>query len=261
METPVEVLPPVNPIVARSVLLEVDSLINWQKNASAKAEKAGMRLARLVASVAENQYWIAVGMRSEKEYIEKTFPQSESQYYILKRVGGTLAQYPAEVLEEIGMSKCQDLVRIHNHCGIIGANWFLWAKSDKRDQFRIRVRAYIAKSLPPPKSEEDKLVGFKVWQSAVPVVNRAMEIAALESGSDSKSNNFVLICADFLAGHNDDGPRVKSGNLALKVIRESILSLKDACREDATILERLIGVFRTSIEELKDGNDSEAGQD
>lgn len=261
METPVEVLPPVNPVVARGVLIEIDSLIEWQKSAVSKAEKAGIRLARLIASAAENQYWTTRGINSEKEYIQKTFPHSESQYYILKRVGGTLRMYPAAVLEEIGVSKCQDLVRIHNHCGDIGANWFIWAKTESRDAFRKRVRTYLCKALPAPKKDDDQFVGFKVWSSAVPVVNNALAVAANESGSESKSNNFILICAEFLAGHNEDGDRITNGNMALGVIKSAIMSMKKLIKTDPVLLERLIGVIRSSLENIKEDDGSHQNQE
>lgn len=252
-ETAVEVLPPVNPVIARGVLIEVDDLLDWQKSAVTKAEKAGIRLARLVADVAANQYWIARGMISEKEYIEKTFPQSESQYYILKRIGTSLRLYPAQILEEIGVSKCQDLVRIQNHCGQIGANWFIWAKTEKRDDFRKRVRAYVGKALPAPREEEDRFITYKIWPEAAEVVTRAQELAALESGSDNKSHNYILREAEFCAGHNEEGSRINSGNLALKIIRCCILSLKRFHETDPTLLDRLIGVIRSAIEDLKEG--------
>jgi hypothetical protein len=247
----VEVLPPVHPVIARGALVEIDNLLDWQKNATVKAEKAGIRLSRLIADVALNQYWSARGIMSEKEYIAKTFPQSESQYYILKRIGSTLRVYPAEILEEIGVSKCQDLVRIHNHSGQIGANWFIWAKTESRDVFRKRVRVYLGKALPAPKENEDHFVTYKIWADAVPVVTRAQELSEMESGSDSKSHNYILREAEFCAGHNECESRINTPTLAFKIIRCAILSLKKLIENDTTIIERLIGVIRHSIEELR----------
>jgi hypothetical protein len=254
----VEIIPPINPVIATGVLSEIDSLIEWQRSAVNKAEKAGIRLARLIADVAANKYWETRGISTEKEYIKSRFPQSESQYYILKRIGSSLRMYPAVLLEEIGISKCQDLVRIQNHCGQIGANWFIWAKKERRDDFRKRVQIYVGKCLPAPKEEEGQFVTYRIWTDAVPVISRAQELSSLESGSENKSHNYILREAEFCAGHNEEGSRINSGTLALQIIKCAILSLRKFIKSDPSIIDRLIGVIRSAIEELKgDSNDSD----
>ncbi len=55
--------------------------------------------------------------------------------------------------------------------------------------------------------EPSALVYFKVYKSQIPVIEQAIETAALMLGSD-KSRGYCLemICADFLAGaHLDNG--------------------------------------------------------
>jgi hypothetical protein len=56
---------------------------------------------------------------------------------------------------------------------------------------------------------EDKepweIVYFKLYKSQIPVIDRALETAALMLGSDkSRSYCLEMICADFLAGANLD---------------------------------------------------------
>ena len=55
-------------------------------------------------------------------------------------------------------------------------------------------------------SERSELIHFKVYISQVPVIEQAIEAAALMLGSD-KSRGYCLemICADFLAGAHMDG--------------------------------------------------------
>jgi hypothetical protein len=254
METPVEVLPPVNPVVAKGVLTEVDNLIDWQKNASQKFERAGIRLSRLIADVSQQSYWIVRGYSNEAEYAKKTFPRSESQYYILRRVGIELREYPIELLEEIGVSKCQDLVRLKKHDGVIRPNWFVLAKTETRDSFRRMVRAYIGKALPPAPSEpEDEIVRFKVWKDARPVFNRAFEIARHMAGDvDSKShllNNIIL--PEFLSGYDETGASlITENNFHLMMIRKHIKHLR--YKNDPTVFDRLIGEVRNGIAEKKE---------
>jgi hypothetical protein len=253
METPVELMPPVNPVIANGVLKEVDNLIDWHQNAISKTEKAGIRLARLIADISQNGYWIVRGYTNEVEYIKTTFPQSESQYYILRRIGTTLRQYPVHLLEEIGISKCQDLVRIHNsNNGVIDPQWFMWAKIEKRNEFRRRVQTAIGKALPPAPDEGDLMVTFKVWKDAIPVYNKAFEIAALLAGTDkSKSHLFLnFILPEWLSGMDEDGARLMGdNNFNLMIIERAIANLND--EKDPTIWDRLIGKVRCGLEAKK----------
>jgi hypothetical protein len=59
-------------------------------------------------------------------------------------------------------------------------------------------------SRPSTRSEPSELIYFKVYKSQIPVIEQAIETAALMLGSD-KSRGYCLemICADFLAGARD----------------------------------------------------------
>ena len=74
-----------------------------------------------------------------------------------------------------------------------------------------RVSSEVEKELTGRDSEPHELIYFKVYKSQVPVIEQAIETAALMLGSD-KSRGYCLemICADFLAGANFDhgGPEV-----------------------------------------------------
>ncbi len=64
----------------------------------------------------------------------------------------------------------------------------------------------MEKELTGKDRELSEPVYFKVYKSQIPVVEQAIETAALMLGSD-KSRGYCLemICADFLAGANLDG--------------------------------------------------------
>jgi hypothetical protein len=54
-------------------------------------------------------------------------------------------------------------------------------------------------------TEPWEIVYFKLYESQVPVIDRAIETAALMLGSDqSRGYCLEMICADFLAGANLD---------------------------------------------------------
>jgi hypothetical protein len=63
----------------------------------------------------------------------------------------------------------------------------------------------VEKELTGQETEPWEIIYFKLYQSQMPVIERAIETAALMLGTD-KSRGYCLemICADFLAGANLD---------------------------------------------------------
>ena len=64
----------------------------------------------------------------------------------------------------------------------------------------------MEKELTGKDTEPSEIIYFKLYKSQIPVVEQAIETAALMLGAD-KSRGYCLemICADFLAGANLDG--------------------------------------------------------
>jgi hypothetical protein len=70
-----------------------------------------------------------------------------------------------------------------------------------KDQFRQEVE----KELTGRETEPWEIIYFKLYESHVPVIEPAIETAALMLGSDrSRGYCLEMICADFLAGANLD---------------------------------------------------------
>jgi hypothetical protein len=68
-------------------------------------------------------------------------------------------------------------------------------------------RREVEKELTGKETEPPELMYFKVYKSQIPVIEHAIETAALMLGTD-KSRGYCLemICADFMAGaHLDNG--------------------------------------------------------
>ena len=69
------------------------------------------------------------------------------------------------------------------------------------DEFRLAIE----KELTGKETEPWEIVYFKLYDSQIPVVDRAIETAALMLGGDrSRGYCLEMICADFLAGANLD---------------------------------------------------------
>ena len=82
------------------------------------------------------------------------------------------------------------------------ATWLHKARQMPKAEFQREVE----RELTGKDSEPSELIYFKVYKSQIPVIEQAVETAALMLGSD-KSRGYCLemICADFLAGASMDG--------------------------------------------------------
>jgi hypothetical protein len=79
------------------------------------------------------------------------------------------------------------------------ATWLHKAREMPKEQFKQEVE----KELTGKEAEPSEIIYFKLYKSQIPVVEQAIETAALMLGSD-KSRGYCLemICTDFLAGAN-----------------------------------------------------------
>ena len=81
------------------------------------------------------------------------------------------------------------------------ATWLHKTRALLKEGFRREVE----KELTGREEEPSELIYFKIYKSQIPVIEQALETAALMLGTD-KSRGYCLemICADFLAGANLD---------------------------------------------------------
>jgi hypothetical protein len=82
----------------------------------------------------------------------------------------------------------------------------------------------VEKELTGKISEPWEIVYFKLYQSQIPVIDQALETAALMLGSErSRGYCLEMICADFLAGANlDDVEHTPPRWLALPILRRNV---------------------------------------
>ena len=81
------------------------------------------------------------------------------------------------------------------------ATWLRKARELKKEDLRREVE----KELTGKEEEPSELIHFKIYKSQIPVIDQAIETAAVMLGTD-KSRGYCLemICADFLAGAHMD---------------------------------------------------------
>ena len=117
-------------------------------------------------------------------------------------------------LKEIGWTKGRELAKLARAegQGFDCAPWVHKARSMRREEFTREVE----KELTGRETEPHEIIYFKLYKSQIPVIEQALETAALLLGTDrSRGYCLEMICADFLAGANID-----NGNP--KILLESI---------------------------------------
>jgi hypothetical protein len=106
-------------------------------------------------------------------------------------------------LKQVGWTKGRELAKLARVEGqrFDCAPWVHKARTMPREQFRREVE----KELTGRETEPHEIIYFKLYRSQIPVVEQAIETAAMMLGTD-KSRGYCLemICADFLAGASLD---------------------------------------------------------
>jgi hypothetical protein len=112
-----------------------------------------------------------------------------------------LPKIPKPDLKLVGWSKATELVKVarRDRDQFDCATWLHKAAELSKEEFKREVE----KHLTGQGTEPWEIIYFKLYKSQLPVIERALETAALMLGSD-KSRGYCLemICADFLAGAN-----------------------------------------------------------
>ena len=194
-------LPPLNPRRARYVLTQIDEILAWEKRKEAERDTRFVELGKYLCEVRAGQYWRLEKLKSFDEFLEKRFPESRRKAYYLMSIHEHLPAQARQELKEVGWSKGLELAKLakRDRERFDCATWLHKARRMPKEQFKQEVE----KELSGKESEPWEIIYFKLYKSQVPVVEQAIETAALMLGSD-KSRGYCLemICADFLAGAN-----------------------------------------------------------
>jgi len=185
------------------VLTKIDEILDWEQRKEAKRDTRFEELGRYLCEVRGGQYWRLENLKSFDEFLERRFPESRRKAYYLMSIHEHLPPQVRRELKEIGWTKGRELAKLARAEGqqFDCAPWVHKARSTPREEFRREVE----KELTGRETEPHETIYFKVYKSQIPVIEQAIEAAALMLGSD-KSRGYCLemICADFLAGANLD---------------------------------------------------------
>ena len=196
-------LPKLNKKRALFVLTKIDEILAWEQGREAERDTKFVELGRYLCEVRAGQYWRIENLKSFDEFLERRFPESRRKAYYLMSIHEHLPPQARKDLKEIGWTKGRELAKLARAEGqsFDCAPWVHKARSMPREEFAREVE----KELTGRDSEPHEIIYFKIYKSQIPVIEQALETAALMLGTD-KSRGYCLemICADFLAGANLD---------------------------------------------------------
>jgi len=197
--------PKLNQKRALFVLTKIDEILAWERRKEAEKDTRFVELGRYLCEARAGQYWRLEKLKSFDEFLERRFPESRRKAYYLMSIHEHLPPEVKRELKQVGWTKGLELAKLarsRNGQEFNCATWLHKAKVLPKEEFQREVE----RELTGKDSEPHELIYFKVYKSQIPVIEQAIETAALMLGSN-KSRGYCLemICADFLAGANLDG--------------------------------------------------------
>src|SRR5438128_4057986 len=194
-------LPKLNPQRALFVLSKINEILAWEQQTEAERDTRFVEMGRYLCEVRAGEYWRLEKLKSFDEFLERRFPESRRKAYYLMSIHEHLPPQARRDLKEVGWTKGLELAKLARAEGerFDCATWLHKARSMPKDQFKSEVD----RELTGRETELWEIIYFKLYKSQIPVIEQALETAALMLGSD-KSRGYCLemICADFLAGAN-----------------------------------------------------------
>jgi len=196
--------PKLNRRRAEFVLGRIDAILAWEAQHENEKDSKFVELGKCLCEVRAGQFWRLENLKSFDEFLERRFPESRRKAYYLMSIHEHLPPQVRRDLKQVGWTKGLELAKLARKQGqrFESATWLHKARQMPKQEFKREVE----KELTGREEEPSELIYFKVYKSQMPVIERAIETAALMLGSD-KSRGYCLemICADFLAGASIEG--------------------------------------------------------
>jgi len=185
------------------VLAKIDEILAWEQRKEMERDTKFVELGRYLCEVRAGQYWRVEKMKSFEEFLARRFPESRRKAYYLMSIHENLPPQARKELEKLGWAKGIELAKLarRDRQDFDCATWLHKAGELSKEDFQHAVERELTGKI----AEPWEIVYFKLYESQVPVIDRAIETAALMLGSDrSRGYCLEMICADFLAGANMD---------------------------------------------------------
>jgi hypothetical protein len=217
--------PKLNHRRALFVLGKIDEILSWERGVEQEKDTRFVELGRYLCEVRSGQYWRIDKLKSFDEFLEKKFPESRRKAYYLMTIHEQLPKQIRHGLKQLGWTKAAELAKVARRDGqkFDCATWLHTAKELPKEEFKRTVERHLTGQ----ETEPWEVIYFKLYKSQLPVIEQALETAALMLGSD-KSRGYCLemICADFLAGAHLEAGDPDALVISLHRLFESLPPLK-----------------------------------
>lgn len=189
-------------VKAKEVLDRIDEILRWEQRVDQQKDQKFAELGKYLCEVRNQGYW-RLGYGSFEDFLGAKFSDSRRKAYYLMSIHDNLRQIPTEEIESLGWSKALELAKIARSEGrkFESATWLHKAKESSKEELQQEVHRYFTGE----DLEPYEMVYFKLFESQLPVIERALYVASRMAGTE-RSRGFCLelICADFLAGQAEE---------------------------------------------------------
>ena len=183
---------------AQEILAKIDEILRWEQRVDQQKDQKFAELGKYLCEVRDHGFW-RLGYPSFEALLEKKFPDSRRKAYYLMSIHEHLPKPIRRELKQVGWAKAVELVKVarRDRERFESATWLHKARSLPKQEFKAEVE----RELTGRDTEPSELMYFKVYKIQMPVIEQALDTAALMLGSDrSRGYCLEMICADFLAG-------------------------------------------------------------
>jgi len=187
---------------AKQVLDRIDEILRWESGMDQQKDQKFAELGKYLCEVRNHRYW-RLGYGSFEQFLEAKFQDSRRKAYYLMSIHDNLRQIPTEEIESLGWSKALELAKVARSEGrrFDSATWLHKAQECNKQELKEEVHRYFTGE----DLEPYEMVYFKLFESQLPIVERALYVAARMAGTErSRGYCLELICADFLAGRTEE---------------------------------------------------------
>jgi hypothetical protein len=187
---------------AQLVLARIDEILRWEQRMDQQKDQRFAELGKHLCEVRKQGYW-RLEYKSFEAFLEAKFPDSRRKAYYLMSIHDNLRQIPTEEIENLGWSKALELAKVARSEGrrFNSATWLHKAKESSKEELKEEVYKYFTGA----EFEPYEMVYFKLFESQLPIVERALYVASRMAGTErSRGYCLELVCADFLAGRTEE---------------------------------------------------------
>jgi hypothetical protein len=152
-----------------------------EQRKEAERDTRFVELGRYLCEVRAGQYWRLEKLKSFDEFLARRFPESRRKAYYLMSIHEHLPPQARRELKEVGWTKGLELAKLARRDGqhFDCAPWLHRARELPKEDFRREVE----KELTGKETEPWEIISFKLYKSQIPVIEQAIETAALMLGT------------------------------------------------------------------------------